>query len=44
MGLMSGLMKAGIAKKAFDAANKPENQRKIKELVGKTRGKKGPKR
>ena len=44
MGLISGLMKAGIAKKAFDAANKPENQRKIKELVGKARGKKGPKR
>jgi hypothetical protein len=44
MGLISGLMKAGIAKKAFDAANKPENQRKIKELVGKARGNKGPKR
>ena len=44
MGLIGGLMKAGIAKKAFDLANKPENQRKIKELVGKARGKKGPKR
>jgi hypothetical protein len=44
MGLIGGLMKAGIAKKAFDAANKPENQRKIKELVGKARSKKGPKR
>jgi len=44
MGLISGLMKAGVAKKAFDAANKPENQRKIKELVGKARAKKGRKR
>jgi hypothetical protein len=44
MGLMSGLMKAGVAKKAFDAANKPENQRKIKELIGKASCKKGPKR
>ena len=44
MGLIGGLMKAGIAKKAFDAANKPENQRKIEELVGKARGNKGPKR
>ena len=44
MGLMSGLMKAGVAKKAFDAANKPENQRKLKELLGKARAKKGPKR
>jgi hypothetical protein len=41
MGLMSGLMKAGLAKKAFNAAQKPENQRKLKELVGKARGKKG---
>lgn len=44
MGLIGGLIKAGIAKKAFDAANKPENQRKIKELVGKARGTKGAKR
>ena len=42
--MISGLMKAGIGKKAFDAADKPENQRKIKELVGKARGKEGPKR
>ena len=44
MGLIGGLIKAGIAKKAFDAASKPENQRKIKELAGKARAKKGPKR
>jgi hypothetical protein len=44
MGLIGGLVKAGIAKKAFDAANKPENQRRIKELVGKARAKKAPKR
>ena len=41
MGLISGLVKAGIAKKAFDAANKPENQRKLRELIGKARAKKG---
>ncbi len=44
MGLIGGLMKAGIAKKAFDMASKPENQRKLKELVGKARAKKAPKR
>jgi hypothetical protein len=41
MGLIGGLMKAGIAKKAFDMASKPENQRKLKELVGKARTKRG---
>ena len=41
MGLISGLMKAGIAKKAFDVANKPENQRKLKELVSRARAKRG---
>ena len=41
MGLISGLMKAGLAKKAFDAASKPENQRKLQELVGKARAKRG---
>ena len=33
MGLLSGLMKAGIAKKVFDEARKPHNQAKAKELV-----------
>jgi hypothetical protein len=32
MGLLSGLMKAGIAKKVFDEARKPHNQAKAKEL------------
>ena len=41
MGLIGTLIRAGIAKKAFDAANTPENQRKIKELVGKARAKRG---
>ena len=32
MGMLSGLMKAGIAKKVFDEARKPHNQAKAKEL------------
>lgn len=44
MGLVSGLMKAGIAKKAFDMARKPENQRKAKQAFANFRGKKGAKR
>ncbi len=32
MGLLSGLLKAGIAKKVFDEARKPHNQAKAKEL------------
>ena len=44
MGLISGLVKAGIAKKAFDAANTPENQRKLKELLGRARAKKDARR
>lgn len=32
VGLLSGLMKAGIAKKVFDEARKPHNQAKAKEL------------
>ncbi len=34
MGMLSGLMKAGIAKKVFDEARKPHNQAKAKELFG----------
>ena len=32
MGLVSGLVKAGIAKKLFDEARKPQNQAKAKDL------------
>ena len=32
MSLLSGLMKAGIAKKVFDEARKPHNQAKAKDL------------
>ena len=32
MGLINGLVKAGIAKKVFDEARKPQNQAKAKEL------------
>lgn len=31
---MSGIIKAGIAKKLFDEARKPQNQAKAKELFG----------
>jgi len=37
MGIISKLTKLGIAKKAVDEARKPENQRKIKEMVGKAK-------
>ena len=33
MGIFSGLVKVGLAKKVIDEARKPENQRKIKEVV-----------
>ncbi len=33
MGLLSGLVKAGIAKKVVDEARKPQNQAKAKELL-----------
>ena len=32
MALIKGLIKAGIAKKVYDEARKPHNQRKAKEL------------
>ena len=41
MGIMSGLMKAGIAKKVYDEARKPHNQRKAKELFDKVASKRG---
>ncbi len=37
MGLISKLTKIGIAKKVVDEARKPENQQKVKQLVGKAR-------
>ena len=39
MGLLGGLAKAGIAKKAIDWGRRPENQRKIKDAVGRMSGK-----
>ena len=44
MGLISGLVKAGIAKKVFDEARKPHNQAKAKELFAKLQNKGGTKR
>ena len=41
MGIMSGLMKAGIAKKVYNEARKPQNQRKAKELFNKVANKGG---
>lgn len=32
MGLLGGLLKAGIAKKVYDEARKPHNQAKAREL------------
>ncbi len=37
MGLLSGLMKAGMAKKLIDEARKPRNQQKARELFTKAR-------
>ena len=33
MGLVSNVIKLGIAKKVIDEARKPENQRRIKEMI-----------
>jgi hypothetical protein len=41
MGLLSGLAKAGLAKKLIDEARKPHNQQKAKELFHSLRGKGG---
>ena len=43
MGMLSGMMKAGVAKKVFDEARKPHNQAKAKEMFGKltSKGNKG---
>lgn len=39
MGLMRSAMKAGIAKKVWNEARKPQNQAKAKELFAKVTGK-----
>jgi len=39
MGLFSKVAKAGLAKKAYDEARKPENQAKIKKAVANVRTK-----
>ncbi len=39
MGLFSKLATAGLAKKAYDEARKPENQAKIKQAVASARAK-----
>ncbi len=39
MGLLSGLLKAGIAKKVYDEARKPHNQAKAKEMFNQLRSK-----
>ncbi len=44
MGLLRTVVKAGVAKKVFDEARKPENQRKIKDLVRSVTDKRGRKR
>jgi len=41
VGLLSGMMKAGIAKKVIDEARKPHNQQKIKDAVRSLQSKKG---
>jgi hypothetical protein len=33
MGIMSKIVKLGVAKKIYDEARKPENQRRVKEAV-----------
>ena len=41
MGLLSGLAKAGLAKKLLDEARKPQNQQKAKGLLAQVRAKRG---
>ena len=40
MGLLSGLVKAGVAKKVLDEARKPQNQAKARQLLAQVRSKK----
>ena len=39
MGLLSGLVKAGIAKKVVDEARKPQNQAKARQLLAQLQSK-----
>lgn len=39
MGILSKVAKAGLAKKAYDEARKPENQAKMKRAVASARAK-----
>ncbi|HVM28973.1 MAG TPA: hypothetical protein VM433_15050 [Mycobacteriales bacterium] len=39
MGLLGGMIKAGVAKKVYDEARKPHNQAKIKQMLSKATGK-----
>jgi hypothetical protein len=39
MGLLGGMLKAGIAKRVFDEARKPHNQAKAKDLFRSVTGK-----
>jgi hypothetical protein len=39
VGLLNGLVKAGIAKKVFDEARKPQNQAKAKQLLAQLQAK-----
>jgi hypothetical protein len=43
VGLISGLAKAGIAKKVYNEARKPHNQQKIKSLISRVTNKGGGK-
>lgn len=42
MGLIGGLFKAGVAKKVYDEARKPQNQERIKQAYTKLTKKGGP--
>ncbi len=44
MGLLRGLTKAGLVKKAIDEARRPENQVKIKRLAAKLAASRGSRR
>ena len=44
MGLLSGLLKAGVAKKVYDEARKPKNQAKARQLLAQLQSKGGKKR
>jgi len=41
MGLLGGMAKAGLAKKVYDEARKPQNQAKIKSMISKVTSKGG---